>query len=119
MRGFAEHSRKVPLIIINNDINFWSRFKDSIVRSLMSIGPCFVPSSLASINKNSSSSRRMPFQRGSSNVLSHNCHHESFPHMPPELWCSPSAKLSNDWTVISRALKNTTPPIENAMKELR
>jgi hypothetical protein len=40
---------------------------------------------------------------------------ESFPQMPPEIWCSPSAILNIDWTVIKRALNKTTPPIENAM----
>lgn len=43
--------------------------------------------------------------------------YESVPHIPPELWCSPSAILNNDCTVIMIALNSTTPPMEKAIYE--
>jgi hypothetical protein len=43
--------------------------------------------------------------------------YDSFPQIPPELWCSPSAILNNDWAVIIIALKSTTAPMEKAMYE--
>ena len=43
--------------------------------------------------------------------------HESSPQIPPELWCSPSARLSRDCTVIMMALNSTTAPIEKAIYE--
>ena len=45
--------------------------------------------------------------------------YESLPQIPPELWCSPSAIDKRLWTVISTALRKTTPPIEKAMYEFR